>query len=223
MTLCCFELLKIHPWGCANLYYTSMSREEVKPDRGMLMHLGCHTFWSFLHASVGMDGWPLYGWSSKTPFLTQTGAPINFFWVIGLHWESTSRFPNSKNFWESGRFPRFSDLESQLTSSFIATSRFVSRMSAEEDAMVARRALIEILHGMYLGLLGIGMMTYSKWWCWETIGFGLPIMDGMFVNLLFLQGHRKQSCCSYKDVANLCEWVEWFPSFCLAGVVFGRE
>eukprot|EP00435_Cladocopium_sp_Y103_P040213 s637_g10.t3 len=47
---------------CANLYYTSMSREEVKPDRSMLM--------------------------------------------------------------------------------------FVSRMSAEEDAMVARRALIEILHGM---------------------------------------------------------------------------
>lgn len=47
---------------CANLYYTSMSRDEVKPDRSMLM--------------------------------------------------------------------------------------FVSRMSAEEDAMVARRALIEILHGM---------------------------------------------------------------------------
>ena len=148
-------------------------------------------------------------------------APINFFWVKGLHWESTSRIPNSKNFWESGRFPRFSDLESQLTSSFIATSRFVSRMSAEEDAMVARRALIEILHGMYLGLIGIGMMTYSKWWCWETIRFGLPTMDGMFVSLLFLQGPRKQSCCSYKDVANLCEWVEWFPSFCLADVVFG--
>eukprot|EP00913_Durusdinium_trenchii_P009269 g8710.t1 len=47
---------------CANLYYTSMSREEVKPDRGMLM--------------------------------------------------------------------------------------FVSRMSAEDDALVARRALIEIFHGM---------------------------------------------------------------------------
>ncbi|CAJ1411290.1 unnamed protein product, partial [Effrenium voratum] len=47
---------------CANLYYTSMSRDEVKPDRGMLM--------------------------------------------------------------------------------------FVSRISAEEDAMVSRRALIEILHGM---------------------------------------------------------------------------
>ncbi|CAE7942874.1 unnamed protein product, partial [Symbiodinium necroappetens] len=47
---------------CANLYYTSMSREEVKPDRGMLM--------------------------------------------------------------------------------------FVSRISAEEDAMVSKRALIEILHGM---------------------------------------------------------------------------
>lgn len=52
----------------------------------------------------------------------------------------------------------------------------------------------------------------------ETIGFGLPIMDGVFVSLLFLQGRRKVSYCSYKDLANLCEWVEWF-----AGVVSGRE
>lgn len=48
-------------------------------------------------------------------------------------------------------------------------------------------------------------------------------MDGMFVNLLFVQGGRKVSYCSYKDDANLCESVEWFPSFCLADVVFGRK
>ncbi len=62
--LCCCDTLLVWaledpPWGCANLYYTSMSREEVKPDRGMLMYLGCHTFWSLWHASSWwewMDG-----------------------------------------------------------------------------------------------------------------------------------------------------------------------
>ena len=91
-------------------------------------------------------------------------------------------------------------------------------MSAEEDAMVARRALIEILHGMYLGLLDDWDDDILKVMMLETIGFGLPIMDGVFVSLLFLQGRRKVSYCSYKDLANLCEWVEWF-----AGVVSGRE
>ena len=49
--------------------------------------------------------------------------------------------------------------------------RFVSRMSAEEDAMVARRALIEILHGMWrswrwlVGGLPSGN-DYRSYWKW---------------------------------------------------------
>lgn len=38
--------------------------------------------------------------------------------------------------------------ESYTSHTFSASLRFVSRVSAEEDAMVARRALIEILHSM---------------------------------------------------------------------------
>ena len=44
--------------------------------------------------------------------------------------------------------------------------RFVSRMSAEEDAMVARRALIEILHGMWLGS-----------WRWLVVVYPIPRWD----------------------------------------------